>query len=461
MFEKFTQKAIEIVTQAQDEAKRLGHSQICSEHILLALYIQTKGVSAKMLDFDKIDRNKLNEKICLSIGAKINPCDFQVVFSKSAQDILDETIKIAKEYNSSFIIPQHVALALFCSKNSGAYKIIQEFDLDENKVVSSLKSILNKNKKSEFKHPEAQVENSAISFKNINNFFKEKNVSEILKNATSKLSTCGYEILGTEQILQSILENEELDFINFLKQNNIDKDQFSEKLSGFSDRNAEFEDSENKIIFTPNAFKAMLLAIDSAKELGSVEIKPEHIILGMIKAKTGIAYHILKDLNSDVENLENKITGEITKKTHQMLSILRFAKKEAKDLNISNVGTEMLLLGILDYGTGIGASVLHKLGITLKDVRREISELIKSSSSSSDAPFNYTVRAKKVLEIAYENAKFHNRQKVASENLLYAITKQGDCLAMKILENLGTDVIEIKYGIKREIELINSAQNDN
>ena len=59
MFEKFTQKAIEIVTQAQEEARRLGHYQICSEHLLLALYIQTKGVQAKILEFEKIDRSKL------------------------------------------------------------------------------------------------------------------------------------------------------------------------------------------------------------------------------------------------------------------------------------------------------------------------------------------------------------------------------------------------------------------
>ena len=63
MFEKFTQKAIEIVTQAQEEAQRLGHYQIRSEHLLLALYIQTKGAQAKILEFDKIERSKLIEEI--------------------------------------------------------------------------------------------------------------------------------------------------------------------------------------------------------------------------------------------------------------------------------------------------------------------------------------------------------------------------------------------------------------
>lgn len=452
MFERFTQKAIEIVTQAQEEAVRLGHYRICSEHLLLALYIQTKGVQAKILNFDKIERSKLIEKISFSIGAKINPSGcHEVTFSQSAKSILDETLALAKKYKSRFIMPQHIALALFSSKNSGAYKIIKEFDLDEEKIVSNLTRLLDKNSNEDFEHPENIEESTNPTLSNINNFFKEKNVEEILNNAASKLSTCGYEILGTEQILQSILENNDYEITKFLSKNGIDRDMFIEKLQNFSSRSAEFENSEKQIIFTPNAFKAMLLAIDTARELGSVEIKPEHIILGMIKTKTGIAYHILKDSIGDTENFEEKVTKEITGKAPEMLSILRFAREEAQNLNRSNIGTEMLLLGILAHGTGLGASALHKLGITLKDARYEVEKLVGCGSEPYEGTFEYTPRAKKALECAYEIAKSHNKTKIVSENLLYAITRQKECLAMKVLEALGTDVLEIKYGIRKEI----------
>ena len=220
-------------------------------------------------------------------------------------------------------------------------------------------------------------------------------MEEILNNAASKLSTCGYEILGTEQILQSILENNDYEITKFLNENGINRDMFVEKLQNFSSRSAEFENSEKQIIFTPNAFKAMLLAIDTARELGSVEIKPEHIILGMIKTKTGIAYHILKDSIGDTENFEEKVTKEITGKAPEMLSILRFAREEAQNLNRSNIGTEMLLLGILAHGTGLGASALHKLGITLKDARYEVEKLVGCGSEPYEGTFEYTPRAKK------------------------------------------------------------------
>ena len=452
MFEKFTQKAIEIVTQAQEEAQRLGHYQIRSEHLLLALYIQTKGAQAKILEFDKIERSKLIEEINFSIGAKINPSGHhEVTFSKSARNILDETLLLAKKYKSRFIMPQHIALALFSSKNSGAYNIIKKFNLNEEKIISNLTRLLDKNSNEDFEHPENLNENLNATLSNINNFFKEKNVEEILNNAASELSAFGYEILGTEQILQSILENGDYEVTKFLDRTGINKDIFMQKLQGISSRSAEFENSEKQIIFTPNAFKAMLLAIDTARELGSVEIKPEHIILGMIKTKTGIAYHILKDLINDTESFEEKLTKEVTGKTPEMLSILRLAKEEAQNLNRSSIGTEMLLLGILGLGSGAGASALHKLGITLKDARYEVEKLVGCGSEHDNTPYEYTPRAKKALECAYEIAKSHSKTKISSENLLYAITRQKECLAMKVLEALGTDVLEIKYGIRKEI----------
>ena len=72
-------------------------------------------------------------------------------------------------------------------------------------------------------------------------------------------------------------------------------------------------------------------------------------------------------------------------------------------------------------------------------------------SEPYEGAYEYTPRAKKALECAYEIAKSHNKTKIVSENLVYAITRQKECLEMKVLEALGTDVLEIKYGIRKEI----------
>ena len=109
----------------------------------------------------------------------------------------------------------------------------------------------------------------------------------------------------------------------------------------------------------------------------------------------------------------------------------------------------MILLGILSYGTGIAYNVLKHLGITLKDAKKEVEKLVKAQNSESK--LNYSPRAKKLLEVAYETAREHKRNKIKSENLLYGITKMPDCVAMQVLTALGSDVLEIRQGIKQEL----------
>ena len=109
----------------------------------------------------------------------------------------------------------------------------------------------------------------------------------------------------------------------------------------------------------------------------------------------------------------------------------------------------MILLGILSYGAGIAADTLRRLGITLKDARIEVFKLIKPQKEVNT--LMYSPRAKKMLEVAYETARKHKRTKIKSENLLYGITKMKDCVAMQVLYNLGTDVLEIQQGIKQEL----------
>ena len=59
---------------------------------------------------------------------------------------------------------------------------------------------------------------------------------------------------------------------------------------------------------------------------------------------------------------------------------------------------------------------------------------------------------KKIIEIAWEIAKKHDNKKINSEHLLEAITRVPDCLAMRVLSNLGVDVIEIRQGILKLLE---------
>ena len=448
MFEKFTQKAIDVVQSAQNYAAQFCHSKVLSQHLLLGLVAQTKGVQAKILNFDKINFGELTIEVHNS--TEIFPDRKQnddILFSKEARDILKKSVELSIELNSKFIMPQHIALAILMKKNCGAYNILKKFDIDEEKIIQNLKRILDKSAEIKSLHPEEIIENTELS--NINNFFKEKIISEILENAKAKATTSDYEIVGSEQILQSILDNNNYKIVEILNKYDINNETFSKKLSNFTSRKDEFENSEKQIIFTPNAFLALMLALDCAKESGSVGILPEHVVLGILKSKKGIAYKILSELIPVSVDFEEIVMKKMNDKVPETLAILRLAKQEALNLNSSTIGTEMILLGILSYGTGIAADTLRRLGINLKDTRNEIEKIIKPQKDKNG--LSYSQRAKKILEVAYETAREHKRNKIKSENLLYGITKMPNCTAMQVLSNLGTDVLEIRQGIKQEL----------
>ena len=447
MFEKFTQKAIDVVQAAQNYAVEFNHAKILSQHLLLGLFVQSKGVQAKILGFDKINFGELNKEIFSSETNNPNQNPKKIIFSLEIRDILKTSTELSQKLNSKFVMPQHIALAIFSNKNCGAYKILKKFDIDEEKIISNLKRMLDKSSDIKALHPEEEIENTELT--NINDFFKEKTISEILSIAQSKLIAPGYEILGTEQILQSILDNQNYEIVNILEKYNITSKTFMEELSHIHSRKAEFENSEKQIIFTPNAFLSLMLALDYAKESGSTEIKAEHIILGILKSKKGIAYQILSELLPKGIDFEDIVMKKLNDKIPETLAILRLAKEEANNLNCSTLGTEMILLGILSYGAGIASDTLRRLGITLKDARKEVEKLITPQKEIKN--ITYSQRAKKMLEVAYETAQEHKRNKIKSENLLYGITKMPNCLAMKVLANLGTDVLEIQQGIKQEL----------
>ena len=270
---------------------------------------------------------------------------------------------------------------------------------------------------------------------------------KVFERAVAKLSASNYEILGTEQILSSILEDQSSSLVQILAQNGVTASNFEDKLAHIQSRKSEYEGRQ--IIFTPNAFLMMNLALQTAKELGSSQVLPEHIILGILKAKRGVAYDILKELKIDDNNLAHSIIKPIEKQMPETLTILRLAKEEARRLGRNVVGTEMFLLGIIGEGTGVGGQVLAELEITIRDARKVVEELIGFGNEYYDKEVVFTQRAKRVLEKAWELAKKDEKSRIESAHMLLALTTEPTSLAMRALEQLGVDAVEIKEGIKK------------
>ena len=451
MFEKFTEKALQIVTGAQKLAEENNFIEIYPEHILIAFIAQKSCFSTKLLSMSKISLDKVVEQAVANIENKKSTKKVDIIgFSEPAKLILKNSFDLAKQAKSGSITTEHLFLSMIKDINSPVSQLLENLDFDTEKAKTVLGRLFEKRTKKN-EHPEGILPKRYESeeYSKVLSIIEEPDSKSIFDHAVAKLTASNYEILGTEQIVQSILEDSNSDISKILAEYGINLDSYGEKLKEMTSRTAEYE--EKQIIFTPNAFKTILLAIETAKELGEATVKPEHIILGVIKAKSGIAYNIFKGLKVNDDDLAHRIIKPIEKQMPETLTILRLAKNEARRLGRNIVGSELILLGIIAESVGIGATVLSKLGINIKDARNEVEKLIGYGDKYSDTEIIFSKRAKLILERAAKKAKKHNLKMISSANLLWAITKEPTSLAMRVLENLGADTVEITQGILKEL----------
>ena len=151
--------------------------------------------------------------------------------------------------------------------------------------------------------------------------------------------------------------------------------------------------------FTDRARKVMQLASDEAQQYGHEYVGTEHILLGLIKEGCGVAGNVLKNLGIDLPKVRRQVEGIIQRGpdsdpvkwqkmplTPRSKKVVEFSIEEARGLKHNYVGTEHLLLGVLREQEGVAAQVLMNLGLTLKDVRDEVLNLIGHNLPTAPAP---------------------------------------------------------------------------
>lgn len=448
MFEKFTEKAVNVIVEAQNIAIYDHSDKVLSEHLLLALVKETKGFCAKIFKTYDLTYERLAEEIYLSLNIEEAGMNSAIPFSEDFKRILTNTMDLIEKSGNPTVHYEHLVLAAINDTHSKIPQYLENLGFDIEKSRPLIEKLVQRKVKKDF-HPELDEnkEKEVNLTQETDSLFDNEQSSKVFERAVSKLSTSNYEILGTEQIISSILEDKESDLTKILEQFGITEEVFEEKLSHINSRQAEYEGRQ--IVFTPNAFIAMSLALQTAKELGSSEVLPEHMILGLLKTKKGVAYNIFKELNINDDDLAHGIIKPIEKQMPETLTILRLAKQEARRIGRGVVGTEMFLLGIIGEATGIGAVVLNELEINIRDARIIVEKIIGYGNEYFDNEMVFTKRAKRVLETAWEYAKKQHKTKIESADLLWAITTEPNSLAMQALEQLGTDVVEIREGIKK------------
>ncbi len=130
--------------------------------------------------------------------------------------------------------------------------------------------------------------------------------------------------------------------------------------------------------------------------------------------------------------------------TERARRVLSLAQEEAQRFNHNYIGTEHLLLGLVREGDGLAAKVLANLGVELNKVRSAVEFIIGRGDRPTSGEVGLTPRAKKVIELAVDEARRLNHHYIGTEHLLLGLVREGEGIAAGVLESLGVNLEKVR-----------------
>ncbi|MEI8408674.1 MULTISPECIES: Clp protease N-terminal domain-containing protein [unclassified Kribbella] len=129
-----------------------------------------------------------------------------------------------------------------------------------------------------------------------------------------------------------------------------------------------------------------------------------------------------------------------------------YAQEEARKLDHNFIGTEHLLLGVIDEVHGGGAQVLDGMHITAPAVRELVVEIIGRGSGPTAGTIPFTPRAKGTLQQAYDEARRVGAENIGTEHVLLGLMRDGEGVAAQILTKLGGDLDDVRRKVQDWID---------
>ncbi|MBZ8176448.1 AAA domain-containing protein [Corynebacterium poyangense] len=133
--------------------------------------------------------------------------------------------------------------------------------------------------------------------------------------------------------------------------------------------------------------------------------------------------------------------------TDRARRVIVLAQEEARMLNHNYIGTEHILLGLIQEGEGVAAKALESMGISLDAVRHEVEEIIGHGSQPHQGNIPFTPRAKKVLELSLREGLQMGHKYIGTEFLLLGLIREGDGVAAQVLVKLGADLPRVRQQV--------------
>ncbi len=138
MFERFTERARQVVVLAQEEARILKHNYIGTEHILLGLLREEEGLAARVLEQLDITVEEVRAQVARIVGQGDEVTTGQIPFTPRAKKVLELALREALSLGHNYIGTEHILLGLVRENEGVAARILLDFDADAEKIRNEI-----------------------------------------------------------------------------------------------------------------------------------------------------------------------------------------------------------------------------------------------------------------------------------------------------------------------------------
>jgi ATP-dependent Clp protease ATP-binding subunit ClpC len=138
MFERFTERARQVVVLAQEEARALKHNYIGTEHLLLGLLREEEGIAAQVLTSLEVNLDEVRMQVAQIVGMGDEAAAGQIPFTPRAKKVLELALREALSLGHNYIGTEHILLGLIKENEGVAARILLEFDADSEKIRNEI-----------------------------------------------------------------------------------------------------------------------------------------------------------------------------------------------------------------------------------------------------------------------------------------------------------------------------------
>ena len=142
MFERFTERARQVIVLAQEEARMLRHNYIGTEHLLLGLLREADGVAARVLGTLEVSLEEVRGEVSRIVGEGDHESQGQIPFTPRAKKVLELALREALSLGHNYIGTEHILLGLMRESEGVAARILNDLDVDADRARQEVMRVL-------------------------------------------------------------------------------------------------------------------------------------------------------------------------------------------------------------------------------------------------------------------------------------------------------------------------------